>query len=251
MKIRNKITNTYPIAFHLSGKKIHNRFGWNLWEEFKKNISDQCMNLTNETLRDDVSVCFMSYGYDQTQLMEQSLKYFNIEYNNIAENNEINNKLEFGELQLAKCKLLFDFLQKNKTKYVIGWDVTDVFFIDHPNRIVEKFENEFNCEMLMNAEIKCWPKQARYVYRQLERKHDYETTLFKYLNSGLFIAKSEFYMQIYEELINKPALGNDIADQAKFHQIYLDYFPRLQLDMDCKIFQNTGRVDPTIFEIEK
>ena len=77
----------------------------------------------------------------------------------------------------------------------------------------------------------------------LKEKNDYETTLFKYLNSGLFIAKSEFYMQIYEELINK-ALGNDIADQAKFHQIYLDYFPRLQLDMNVRYFKIPDELIP-------
>ena len=37
MKIRNKITNTYPIAFHLSGKKRWNKTGYEIYNQFINN----------------------------------------------------------------------------------------------------------------------------------------------------------------------------------------------------------------------
>ena len=240
MKIKNKWTDSYPSVFHLNGKTKFNRLGRRMWNELNHEVHNS-VGLSHEKLREDVSLCFLSWGYSELSMLEKSLAMFGLTYSNIADAGVLTKEMSNEEILSTKIELLGRWLEKNNPKYIIGWDAGDVFFLNHPNRVVEVFENEFDCDMLFNGELEVYPMTAKYVYNDLKKIKEYNngSKVFKYLNSGLFIVKSEFYREIYEELMNTPLLPGDPADQGIFQQLYLKYFPRIQVDVDCKIFQST------------
>ena len=92
-------------------------------------------------------------------------------------------------------------------------------------------------------------KQAMGLYRKWKEHNDLVgESPFKYLNSGLFIAKVDFFREIFEDIINTP-LFEDQTDQGQFHQIYRKYFPRMQIDYGCRIFQSLYKLDENCLEV--
>ena len=113
MKIKNNITNSYPIAFHLNGGFENCKVGYNLFD-------DETMNNWNwnssEELRDDVTLCFAKWG-DESKFvctLDENLKRFNLSYLNIGESFEPMNG-DHGD-RVRKPHLLYQSLSKIKTK---------------------------------------------------------------------------------------------------------------------------------------
>ena len=249
MRILNNITKSHPIAFHRNGGYENCKVGQDLFHD--KLINKWEWN-TSEVLRDDITLCFAKWGDDGENtdfLLDENIQRFNLSYLNIGENfNQI--RLPSLDGRAKKPYLLHASIDKITTKYVMGWDI-DVFFMDHPNRVVERFENEFECDWLFNAEHNYHPKSALEIYTEWDK---YDTKVcnspFKYLNSGLFIAKVDFFKEIFEDIVNTPLLKNS-AEQGQFHQIYRKYFPRMQIDFGCKIFQSLFMLNKNCLEVVK
>jgi hypothetical protein len=257
LKIKNLKTNTYPIAIHMNGGLNLNSQGQKIWLKLWNYTRPHVQKFKpgKESLRNDCCLSFMNHG-SHIDLAGLSLEMFGLQYENIA--NGIKDKLPrvenkrnkyiqwVRETQLLKIEAFREFIEKNRKKYYIGWDNTDVFFIDHPNRIVERFESEFNCEMLLNAEINCSPIVAKQMglYKKLPMNG-----FQNFLNSGLFIVKREFFMDNYNLLDSKKVLAGDGADQSKFHQLYSDKYPEIQIDSNCRIFQSSSEIPDNTLKI--
>jgi hypothetical protein len=251
VKIKNSITKSYPIVFHINGGFENCKIGYDLFDN--ETMNNWNWNSTEE-LRDDVTLCFAKWG-DESKFvctLDDNLKRFNLSYLNIGENFDPTN-FSYDESRVRKPHLLHENLNEVTTKYIMGWDV-DIFFTDHPNRVVERFENEFDCEWLFNAENTCFPmtrprRQAMGLYRKWKEHTDLVgDSPFKYLNSGLFIAKVDFFREIFEDIINTP-LFEDQTDQGQFHQVYKKYFPQMQIDYGCRIFQSLYKLDEKCLEV--
>ena len=257
LKIRNTKTNTFPIAIHMNGGLNLNPQGHNLWKKIWHSSRPHVGKFKpkSEALRDDCHLSFMNHG-SHIDMASLSLEMFGLEYDNIANYIKdqlppIEEKKKFyikwvRKVQLLKIQALKPFIEKTRKKYYIGWDNTDVFFIDHPNRIIERFESEFNCEMLLNAEIDCSPPAAKKMglYENLPLNG-----FQNFLNSGLFIVKRDFFMDNFNLLDSKEVLKGDEADQSKFHQLYSEKYPEIQIDSNCKIFQSTVNIPDNTIEI--
>lgn len=261
MKIKNNITKSYPIVFHINGGFENCKIGYDLFDN--ETMNNWNWNST-EKLRDDVTLCFAKWG-DESKFvctLDDNLKRFNLSYLNIGDGFEptIDDSKELivsgpddSPDRVMKPYLLHENLNKINTKYIIGWDV-DIFFMEHPNRVVERFESEFECEWLFNAENNCFPmarprKGAPGIYRKWKEHNELVgDSPFKYLNSGLFIAKVDFFKEIFEDVVSTPLL-EDKADQGQFHQIYRKYFPRMQIDYGCRIFQSLHKLDTDCLEV--
>lgn len=249
MKIHNTITKTHPIAFHLNGDLELNKQGYDVYEQVKNNFK-KCV----PSDYDKVTLCFAKWGRANNKecIMESTLNKMGIPWLNIADY-YTGGGLHGRRQLIKKPRMLYDSLHKINTKYIIGWDVGDTFFIDTPNKIVEIFETKFNCEMLFNCEPVCYPVEANEIY---ENWDDYTShvnnSIFKFLNSGLWIAKTEFYREIYADIVSAKKLthkGSWPGDQGVFQQIYKKYFPRIQVDHQCKIFQSTCNIPNGTLEI--
>ena len=66
----------------------------------------------------------------------------------------------FNEIKGAKLCTGCEYLDTSTKKYIIGQDAGDVFFIKHPNLVIELFEEKFDCEMLLNGETIVFPRVA-------------------------------------------------------------------------------------------
>ena len=152
-----------------------------------------------------MTLCFAKWG-DESKFvctLDDNLKRFNLSYLNIGENFDPTN-FSYDESRVRKPHLLHENLNEITTKYIMGWDV-DIFFTDHPNRVVERFENEFDCEWLFNAENTCFPmtrprRQAMGLYRKWKEHGDIVgESPFKYLNSDCLLQRlisSEKFLKI-------------------------------------------------------
>lgn len=234
MKVRNKITNTYPIVFHLSGLFKWNRLGHSIHNESKK------LNHKFIKIREDLDLCFFSHGYNNRSMVEESLNQFGLSIVNLNDYTKLPESNTFNEIKGAKLTALRKYLDTSTKKYIIGQDAGDVFFIKHPNLVIELFEEKFDCEMLLNGETIVFPRVATNIYKRLDTQLIYKDNgkKFKFLNSGLFVAKVNFLKKIIDELIATPYIG-DAKDQGQFQQIYEKYYPKIQVDVDCEIFQTT------------
>ena len=251
VKIKNKNTGTYPIAFHLNGDVDLNAHGYDIYNEIKPYIK-KC----DASDADKITLCFAKWGRASGRkcIMEETLNTMELPWFNIAD--EYTSGGLKGRRQLIKKpKMLRDSLSKIKTEYIMGWDITDTFFTTTPNKIVERFESEFECDMLFNAELVCYPQEARELY---ETWNNYDEIVnkspFRFLNSGLWIAKTDFCREIIDDVIKTKKLvhmGSWPGDQGVFQQVYKKYYPRIQVDSECKIFQATCNIQDECLQVIK
>ena len=135
-----------------------------------------------------------------------------------------------------KIKLIHDFLEKVQTKYILFCDNLDVVITKDLKNLLNDF-NSFNCEWLFGAEEGIYPLNVENyrLQQEISRKKRYE-----FLNSGLWIGKTEFIKQAFNEYMSlqspNPKAVN--SDQYVYTKCYLNYFPKIQIDFNCKIFMN-------------
>lgn len=257
MKIINKHTNTEPCAFHLNGGSEQNKVGYNLWNEVKNNF--KLTKPPKEDLRSDVVLAFFMHGYQTKTMIEESAEFFGISVNNIYyQDHDIERVSPKKSGEYRRMLLNFkpfameNFLLNNPSlKYVIGWDCTDVFLVKHPNRIVETFEKDFDCKLLFNAEQLLYPSDLGSIYDKLILRSDFNVnkSKFCFLNSGLFIAEVDFYLNLIRDYNNinsnlmkkycTSKLKIPQGDQRHFQILFGKNYGNIQIDFDCKIFQTT------------
>jgi len=248
MKIKNKLTNTEPCAFHLNGDDEHNTTGFSVWNTFKENYN----NIEKEKLREDTALGFFMCGYKQKTMIEESAEFFGVGVNNIYSDElgvpqkKARSAFTWRRLLRSKPFAMEKFLLNNPSlRYIIGWDSSDVFLAKHPNRIVEIFEKDFDCKMLFNAEINLYPirSETNSIYDNLFSRSDYNVSKSKfcYLNSGLFIADTKYYLEVMNEYRELKYIER--GEQGQFQQLFGKNYGDIQIDFDCKIFQSMYGID--------
>ena len=257
MRVKNKATNTYPLVVHAC--KIPNH-----------PFILQARAIVNKSMQDvplysDTAICFYKCGIPGKTVVEESLDPYNIQITNIY--NEVSHDIPdkaprnaFSRRRILRSKphALAKFLQKNKhIKYVIGWDSTDVFFLDHPNNVIDKFKSLFDAGMLFNASVNCYPepKYTDWIYHWSKYSESSPKPVpFTYLNSGLFICKSDVYLKLYNDYknISKKVPWHKLGggEQGLFHRVYNNNRDIVSLDSKCMLLQCIEG-DPGIYlEIE-
>ena len=138
-----------------------------------------------------------------------------------------------------KFKLFADALDNVNTSYVIGADSCDVAFLDNPRIAVDRFESEFTCDLLFNATgSRCWPELPGLVHYQSALPLANAARGRHWINSGLFIGKTEFCRHYFRELADSPPVaGFEASDQAVVMQTWRDWYPSVQADYFSQIFQ--------------
>jgi hypothetical protein len=144
-----------------------------------------------------------------------------------------------------KPHLLVKHLDSITTTYVIGWDV-DTFFTDHPNEIVRRFK-EMDCEWLFNAGANIFPHSMAEFYKEWPEHWEDLIEIanagvvpWRFLNSGLWVARTDFLREITDDLIMTELWDDDFGEQGHITTLYKKHFGRIRQDMRCKIFQAMG-----------
>jgi len=127
-------------------------------------------------------------------------------------------------------------------------DAYDVLLFTDENEILEKFR-EYDCDLLLSAELNCYPGENIHTYADLYRKLKIENmTNFKYVNSGGYIGYKHAIQKIYDwktidEIHEISSLG---GDQNYFTQYYLHHAAipenRVKIDMYQRIFQSMYKI---------
>lgn len=223
----NKMFGTRPIAVHCPSP-LHDD-----WRRFVGTVMDQGQRRCQAP---DVTV-FTWNGTDRPTkpcgVLERSLERLGIP------------TLVLGQgpgapwKNIDKFRLTFEALQRVKTPYVIGADSCDVIFFDNPQLAVDRFRTEFHCELVFNATgSRCWPELPEFVRFESALPMAKVAQQRHWLNSGLFIGKTEFCREYFRQLAQEPPIaGYEFSDQAVIKQTWPRWFPQVQLDYFSSIFQ--------------
>lgn len=252
-RVRNKVFGTYPSVFHHPGrigdgnrifgivqlKKLwfdlignsENGFFWDQKENLRFKIPTPSQSIAKE-IGDQVTVIFVT-NLKEPGSGPRSLDYFGIPYRILGSN------IKVWSSNGLKIKLLNQELPNIKTKYFMLLDANDTFVISDLSRVLDLFENSFDCDMLLNAGQNLWPHwldEMKEFQEFCDQIGDQVGSAHRYVNTGALIAKTDFYKEIVQTFdIDQAPLPGD--DQAAFYPLYKKYYPKIQLDYYCQIFQ--------------
>ena len=146
-----------------------------------------------------------------------------------------------------KIDLTLKFLNTNTKPYVLGCDSSDVLLLGDPGEVLERFL-QYKCDALYNAEVAFFPDEAGGKIRKFEESVGKKP--FCYLNAGVWIAKHEACKKIHEMCLKLPHEASTLypwSEQLSVHHVYHHFYPQMQIDWRCKVFQTIDKIPPTWF----
>lgn len=183
-------------------------------------------------------------GYEETSILESNLQHLGIEGLVVLTDTRLPWRNTF------KFELILNYLRSGKcnTEYFMYCDAIDVIFLDHPKKVISIFES-FNCDALFMSSnstdgYNCMP-EIKSLADGYNRGNN------RYLNSGVYIGKTEFIKEIFEEAINY-AIPHGVTmseypdylksnplnypkgsqDQDIFRFLEPKFYPRLKVDYE-------------------
>jgi hypothetical protein len=138
-----------------------------------------------------------------------------------------------------KFAITADALSKVTTSYVMGADSADVVFFDNPQIAVDRFRKHYKCELLFNATgSRCWPELPELVNFQKSLPMASVAQGRHWINSGLFVGTTTFCRDYFAQLAEEsPVPGYEASDQAVVMRSWPNWYPDVQADYLCQIFQ--------------
>lgn len=113
-------------------------------------------------------------------------------------------------------------------EYILFLDAYDVIALAGPDEILERFQ-AFHHPWVCAAELNLWPPTSI----KREKYGSFETP-YRYLNSGMYLAKREYL----RECLERWGVPDEIySDQYWFASHYLAEPGCIQLDTHCQLFQ--------------
>ncbi len=229
VRITNTLFQSNPIAAHCPGPLSHH------WHRFVESVMAQP---ERHCACPDATLVTWNSGERTTRpdkpcgVFEQSLKRLGIE------------PVVLGQGQthwknLDKFALIAERLEHIETEFVIGADSCDVVFFDDPQIAVDRFKRHYTCDLLFNATgSTCWPQLPEFVKFQSSLPMAAVAQGRHWINSGLFIGRTEFCRTYFRELSKLPAvMPYSESDQAIVMQTWPDWYPRVQADYLSLLFQ--------------
>ncbi|HPD17895.1 MAG TPA: hypothetical protein PLE19_23400 [Planctomycetota bacterium] len=141
---------------------------------------------------------------------------------------------------LHKIRLTREALGGVQTRYVMGLDAADVLVLAHPLAVLERFQREFSCRLLIGAETHCFPEIAE--LRRFEDSLPGATSPWRYLNSGMWIGETAFCRGFFAAAAEaEPWPGDERflrSDQGVLKKLLRRFYPDVLLDTQCRLFQN-------------
>jgi hypothetical protein len=194
-------------------------------------------------------------NYQHLSLMELSLRYVGIENYTVL-------KVNGPWRQSYKLKAIFDYLANNskKTEYLLYCDSNDAVLRDNPQKAIQ-YLNEENCDLLFSRTkfkggYECLP-QIKAWADQIARGKGSPGW---YLNSGVYIGRTNFLRQILEIALNyiteqdlsreeyrQLRLSGKLcerlpefprgcgSDQAIFRFLHPQFYPRIKVDYSGRL----------------
>ncbi len=221
-----------------------------------KNAFSKPDNLTIVTVRNEGSMedrlipKMLEYKYNS--ILEANLKYLGIQPLVVLTDSRLPWRNTF------KFEMILNYLNSGgcDTEYFMFCDAIDVIFKDRPEKVIEIFEKS-NCDALFMSThstdgYSCMPD----VKENIDKINGGNG---RYLNSGVYIGRTSFIKEIFEEAI-KYAIPHGVTmseyydwlktnpkdypkgsqDQDIFRFLEPKFYPRLKVDYDNKMAYRHG-----------
>lgn len=233
----NLLFNTTPVVVHAQGRHEYKPY----WQPIKERFFSSAPR--NIGAIPDLTILTWNNGHEAMGLLERSLDHLGVPCMVMG------NGIEDWVNSRDKPRLTLEAVNSIQTKYVSGVDSRDAIFIEHPRLIIERFEQEFSCDLVFSADRMNWPNRAD--FKEFEDSlPGARTSEFRYLNSGAWIGRTEFCREFFADAVRtEPIEDAPEADQGILKQLFKTYYPRVQLDYRSSMFQNIGLVFNPIFQI--
>jgi len=180
-----------------------------------------------------LSILFDYPDHHQPLFYNNALKYFKEDQIFVARFNNLVQGSYYDKLYQYKIVHLYNYIKENllNYEYILFGDAKDTNFYRDPSNIINDFKS-YNCNIVFCAEINLWPA--------INQSHLYDnkpsSSVFKYLNSGLYFGYTEHILKHLENIIKEDRQPYD--DQAQWAIEYL-ISDDIKLDQDRKIFFST------------
>ena len=215
-----------------------------------KNAFSKPDNLTIVTVRNEGSledrIIPSLSSYENKSILEANLEYLGIQPLVVLTDSRLPWRNTF------KFEIILNYLNSGKctTEYFMFCDAIDVIFVDDPQKVIDIFKS-FNCDALFMSThsedgYSCMPQVKKFINENL--------SVGRYLNSGVYIGKTEFIKEIFEEAIkyaiphgvtmdeyrhylksNPPNYPQGSQDQDIFRFLEPKFYPRLKVDYKNKM----------------
>ena len=227
INLRNTLFDSYPFIFHMNGSYLKNPQGRRLRTSLF-NLMDSNKYEGEGGIRDTTYFICSSYGEREVSL-EKTLKFFKVPY-------VMKGRGTQNWRNTMKAGLLADYLPEINTKYTMGIDSHDVCLLKEANGIIDVFESDFDCDMLFNGELVSYPTNNELA--SFEEGCYQKESPFCYLNSGVWIAKTKFLKEVIKDILTFKS-SRPRSDQEIYRKLHQKYYPQIQVDSKCKLFQTT------------
>lgn len=237
--ITNTIFKTRPLVVHAQGPHINKPYWKPIRDKFFQAPKRQI------TPQKDLTIITWNNGHEAMGVFEKSMEHLGLSCMVLGKEVEtwVNSK--------HKPLTTYNALKEIKTKYVMGVDSRDAILLDDPTKILERFKQLFDCELVFSSDLMNWPNIPTFKKFEDACAEGIDTK-FKYLNGGIFIGETEFCKAFFKQAVATPPI--DLApksEQGILKQVFQEFYPKVQLDYQCQLFQNIGFVLTKILEIDK
>jgi hypothetical protein len=228
--IVNQQFNTTPVVVHAQGRHAYKPY----WQPIKEKFFASPRRSLGSV--PELTILTWNNGHEAMGVLEKSLDHLGVPYIVLGQGvtDWINSR--------DKPRLTRDALDSISTKYVMGVDSRDAIFIDHPQLVRERFEEEFDCELVFSADRMNWPNchEFKLFEDSLPGAQAGDT---RYLNSGAWIGRTNFCREFFAVAVETPPVADaPEADQGILKKLFQTFYPRVQLDYRSSMFQNIGFV---------
>ena len=238
MTVINKLFGTKPIVIHAHGSVLENR----QWPIIKA-LALSSSPIQNSLPDSDLTVFTCNNGHKSMGLFEQSARRLRVPYvvGGLGVTPWINSR--------DKPHCVQHLLSEIDSEYVLYSDSRDAVLIGPPGYAVEKLLQNNRCQLLFGADRINWPALPE--FREFEAAvSEVEGSDFRFLNGGGWIGRTEFCNQFFAEACETAPLKEaPHSEQGILKQLYKKYYPRVQLDHRCEVFQNIGYVFSDLLSI--
>ncbi len=155
-------------------------------------------------------------GYEETSILERNMEYLGLDLVVLTD-------ARLPWRNTFKFEMIHNYLNSGKctTEYFMCLDAIDVIFVEEPQKVIDIFHT-FECDALFMSTqsldgYNCMPEVKRWADRINEGR-------MRYLNSGVYIGKTSFVKEMFDEAI-KYAIPHGVimAD-------YMEYLSRKPID---------------------
>ena len=132
-----------------------------------------------------------------------------------------------------------EYLKRCTSKdYVIFLDTDDAFISASPDKILQVFLDEFDCDLLFNATK--WPRGYHNNIKESRHSKAWANKMHKgwYLNAGAYIGRKDFIINVFEEVL-KYVTNHDLPAKKWYH--YETFPPK---DQELNIIKNITKNFP-------